>query len=46
MLMTNGIHPDIALSLGRAERFAYYVAIGEQNGGSFNWDTLKWEKQA
>jgi len=34
----------VAINLSPVELFAYCVAIGELDGGKFNWRRLQWEK--
>lgn len=43
--MTAGISPEIALNLDQEERIAFCVIIGEQNGGTFDWQKRDWVKQ-
>jgi len=45
-LLSSGIHPDIALSLDSAERLAFLVVLGEQNGREFDWKKLEWIKKS
>jgi hypothetical protein len=39
-----GIPLDVALSLEDYEQIALLVITGELEGGTFNWDSMEWEK--
>ena len=44
MLVNAGVPWDVAANLSPTEMLGYIVAVGEIDGGLFNWDALKWEK--
>ena len=41
--MKNGVPFDIAFSLPLIDRRAFAVALGEMEGGRYDWDRLGWE---
>jgi len=43
--MAAGISEDIALNLDAVERLAFCVILGEQNGGSFDWNKMIWKEK-
>jgi hypothetical protein len=34
---------DVAWALGPADFLAYYVAMGELNGGEYDWGRMRWK---
>lgn len=42
--MRHGIPFDVAFSLETGEAVAWAVNLGEQLGGTFDWDTMQWKK--
>lgn len=44
MLVRNGVPFDIAFTLPKIWRRAFVVALGEMDGGQYNWQTLGWEQ--
>lgn len=47
-LFKHGVPFDVAWAMidggMEAEVIAYIVAIGQTEGGKFDWDTMSWEK--
>jgi hypothetical protein len=44
-LVTAGFSEATVLSLDWDERLAWCVIIGEQNGGEFDWKSLRWKER-
>jgi DNA-directed RNA polymerase subunit K/omega len=42
----NGVPFDVAFSLPDEERKAWSIALGEIDGGKFNFDMGRWEERA
>lgn len=43
-LVSQGIPFDVAFALEIEERLAWTVILGEINGGKFNWEARRWER--
>jgi hypothetical protein len=43
-LIAHGVPWSVAWQLEEYEIIAMIVAIGEAEGGVFNWDSMKWER--
>jgi hypothetical protein len=41
-LVKLGVPYDAAMEMSPARRMAFLVISGEQDGGSFDWDNLRW----
>lgn len=37
---------DVAFSLPDDEALGHYVALGEIDGGTFDWNAMQWERPA
>jgi len=44
-LVTSGVPWDIVKGMDRVERMAWLIAIGERNGGEFNYRTWQWREK-
>ena len=40
--MSQGVSIEYALSQTETEQLALYIAIGEQKGGEWDYDSMKW----
>jgi len=36
---------DVAFSLSNDERVAFLIIMGENDGGTFDWTSCKWEEK-
>ena len=43
MLIRNGWPPDVAFRLDDTTRRGFCVALGEMDGGTFNWRSMEFE---
>ncbi|MFI4985822.1 MAG: hypothetical protein ACHQF3_00100 [Alphaproteobacteria bacterium] len=43
-LVKAGVPWEVATKLSPARRLAYIVALGELQGGKFDWDTMSWKE--
>jgi len=41
-LMRNGVSFDVAFSLDVVERTAWVVALGQMDGGTWDWEAMRW----
>lgn len=41
-----GVPFDVAMAMEYHERLACIIIDGEIEGGTFNWDSMEWEKQS
>lgn len=44
-LVSHGVPWDTAWKLTPTKRLAFIVAFGENEGGTFNWRTMAWERK-
>jgi len=44
-LVSAGFKEETIEGLDPAERLAFLVILGEQNGNEFNWEALSWKKR-
>ncbi len=44
MLASRGVPWDVAIRLTPAELLGYCVAVGQLEGGKFNWQSMQWEQ--
>lgn len=43
-LLDGGVPYDVVMEMSDARRLAFVVAMGENKGGRFNWDDMRWEQ--
>jgi hypothetical protein len=44
-LVKHGVPFDLAFSMPRWRAMAFAVAIGEGDGGQFDWSSMKWRER-
>ena len=44
-IVRQGVPWNEAWALSRARRWAIIVALGEMDGGSFDWDAMRWREK-
>lgn len=44
-LVKHGVPFDVAFSLPDEEMLAFYVILGEYEGGDWSWDEMRWLKR-
>ncbi len=45
MLTKNGVPWDVVMNLDAVERRGFCIAAGIIDGGTFDWNTLRWERR-
>ena len=44
-LVRHGVPFDVAHSLDEGQLLAWYIVLGEIEGGSWDWSAMRWEKK-